>query len=101
MSSIAKYLVQQNIDVAGYDQRKSFITNQLNQDGIRVDFNLRAKENFTVELNQATKELSLKVNGVVRNEVELTHAAEKFEELLNIIKNEFIKMRDNNGRVKN
>ena len=30
MSSIAKYLVQQNIDVAGYDQRKSFITNQLN-----------------------------------------------------------------------
>ncbi len=67
----------------------------------RVDFNLRAKENFTVELNQATKELSLKVNGVVRNEVELTHAAEKFEELLNIIKNEFIKMRDNNGRVKN
>ena len=32
MSSIAKYLVQQNIDVAGYDQRKSFITNQLNQD---------------------------------------------------------------------
>ena len=67
----------------------------------RVDFNLRAKENFTVELNQATKELSLKVNGVVRNEVELTHAAEKFEEFLNIIKNEFIKMRDNNGRVKN
>ena len=40
MSSIAKYLVQQNIDVAGYDQRKSFITNQLNQDGIKVDFNL-------------------------------------------------------------
>ena len=40
MSSIAKYLVQQNIDVAGYDRRKSFITNQLNQDGIKVDFNL-------------------------------------------------------------
>ena len=40
MSSIAKYLVQQNIDVSGYDQRKSFITNQLNQDGIKVDFNL-------------------------------------------------------------
>ena len=35
MSSIAKYLVQQNINVAGYDQRKSFITNQLNQDGIK------------------------------------------------------------------
>ena len=40
MSSIAKYLVQQNIDVSGYDQRKSFITNQLNQDGIKVDFDL-------------------------------------------------------------
>ncbi len=40
MSSIAKYLVQQNIDVSGYDQRKSFITNQLNQDGIKVDFNI-------------------------------------------------------------
>jgi len=40
MSSIAKYLVQQNINVSGYDQRKSFITNQLNQDGIIVDFDL-------------------------------------------------------------
>ncbi len=40
MSSIAKYLVQQNIDVSGYDQRKSFITNQLNQDGVKVDFNI-------------------------------------------------------------
>ena len=38
MSSIAKYLVQQNINVSGYDQRKSFVTNQLNQDGINVDF---------------------------------------------------------------
>jgi len=40
MSSIAKYLVQQNINVSGYDQRKSFVTNQLNQDGIKVDFEL-------------------------------------------------------------
>ncbi len=40
MSSIAKYLIQQNINVSGYDQRKSFITNQLNQDGIKVDFDL-------------------------------------------------------------
>ena len=42
MSSIAKYLVQQNIDVSGYDQRKSFITNQLNQDGIKVDFKFKS-----------------------------------------------------------
>ena len=40
MSSIAKYLIQQKIDVSGYDQRKSFITNQLNQDGVKVDFNI-------------------------------------------------------------
>ena len=40
MSSIAKYLVQQNINVSGYDQRKSFITNQLQQDGINVNFDL-------------------------------------------------------------
>ena len=40
MSSIAKYLVQQNLNVSGYDQRKSFVTNQLNQDGISVDFEL-------------------------------------------------------------
>ena len=41
MSSIAKYLVQQNMNVSGYDQRKSFITNQLQQDGIDVNFDLR------------------------------------------------------------
>lgn len=40
MSSIAKYLVQQNKNVSGYDQRKSFVTNQLNQDGVNVDFEL-------------------------------------------------------------
>ena len=40
MSSIAKYLVQKNINVSGYDQRKSFVTNQLNQNGVNVDFNL-------------------------------------------------------------
>ena len=40
MSSIAKYLVQQDINVSGYDQRKSFIVNLLNQDGINVDFDL-------------------------------------------------------------
>ena len=44
MSSIAKYLKQQNINVSGYDQRKSFITNHLNQDGINVDFDLTKLE---------------------------------------------------------
>jgi len=40
MSSIAKYIVQQNLNVSGYDQRKSFTTNQLQQNGINVDFDL-------------------------------------------------------------
>ena len=38
MSSIAKYLAQKGYNVKGYDQRKSFVTNQLEQDGIKVDF---------------------------------------------------------------
>lgn len=38
MSSIAKYLVQKGYNVKGYDQRKSFVTNQLEQDGIKVEF---------------------------------------------------------------
>ena len=44
MSSIAKYLAQSGHKVKGYDQRKSFITNQLEQDGISIDFD---KEKLT------------------------------------------------------
>ena len=36
MSSIAKYLKQKGDNVIGYDQRKSYVTNLLNQDGIKV-----------------------------------------------------------------
>ena len=38
MSSIGKYLKQKGFDVIGYDQRKSYVTNLLNQDGIDVVF---------------------------------------------------------------
>ena len=38
MSSIAKYLNQKGLNVTGYDQRKSYVTNLLNQDGIKVIF---------------------------------------------------------------
>ena len=38
MSSIGKYLKQKGINVIGYDQRKSYITNLLIQDGIDVVF---------------------------------------------------------------
>ena len=40
MSSIAKYLSQKGLDVSGYDQRRSYITNLLNNDGIKVDFDI-------------------------------------------------------------
>ena len=36
MSSIAKSLKQKGDNVIGYDQRKSYVTNLLNQDGIKV-----------------------------------------------------------------
>ena len=38
MSSIAKYLSQSGLSVKGYDQRKSYITNALEQDEISIDF---------------------------------------------------------------
>ncbi len=38
MSSIGKYLKQKGVNVIGYDQRKSYITNLLKQDGIDVVF---------------------------------------------------------------
>ena len=37
MSSIAKYLFQKGLEVSGYDQRSSYVTNLLNNDGIKVD----------------------------------------------------------------
>ena len=40
MSSIAKYLAQKKMKVEGYDQRKSYITNQLEQDGVKVIFDI-------------------------------------------------------------
>ena len=40
MSSIAKYISQSGLRVKGYDQRKSYITNTLQQEGIDIDFSL-------------------------------------------------------------
>ena len=40
MSSIAKYLAQKGMKVEGYDQRKSYITNQLEQDAVKVYFDI-------------------------------------------------------------
>ena len=43
MSSIAKYLAQKNKKVQGYDQRMSYVTNQLEQDGVKVEFDISSK----------------------------------------------------------
>ncbi len=40
MSSIAKYISQSGISVSGYDQRKSYVTNALEQEGIGIDFTI-------------------------------------------------------------
>ena len=40
MSSIAKYLSQKGLNVSGYDQRSSYVTNLLNNDGIKIDFDI-------------------------------------------------------------
>lgn len=40
MSSIAKYMSQAGFNVGGYDQRKSYITNTLEQESINIDFDL-------------------------------------------------------------
>jgi len=66
MSSIAKYLVQQNINVAGYDQRKSFVTNQLNQDGIEVDFELSNLKYSNKTLYIYSSAISMKETGFIK-----------------------------------
>ena len=65
MSSIAKYLVQQNINVSGYDQRKSFVTNQLNQDGINVDFQLDSLKYSKETLYIYSSAFSIKETGFI------------------------------------
>ena len=66
MSSIAKYLVQQNINVSGYDQRKSFVTNQLNQDGIKVDFELGNLKYSDETLYIYSSAISMKETGLIK-----------------------------------
>ena len=60
----------------------------------RFSFNQKGKESFTVEYNQITDEITLLVDGIERNKFKTQDAEKKYEELLNYIKNEFIKYRD-------
>jgi|TARA_R100000700_G_scaffold38993_1_gene51113 hypothetical protein len=60
----------------------------------RVFFDTKGKESFTVEYNQITDEITLTVDGIERNKFKSQDAEKKYEDLLNYIKNEFIKFRD-------
>ena len=52
------------------------------------------KEEFTIELNQVTNEISFYVNGVLRNKIKLMNGAEEeFDRMLQIAKARFLQLR--------
>ena len=60
----------------------------------RVDTRVKAIEFFTVELDKATNNISLSVNGQLRNKIHTLEAESLFEKILKIIKLKFIKIRN-------
>jgi hypothetical protein len=63
----------------------------------RINFHKHGQETFSVELDQIKKSLTIKVNGEVRNTVtspEVVDLDFKFEELLKVVKERFIKWRE-------
>lgn len=61
---------------------------------VKVDFKDNGKEDFTIELNKVTNELTLTVNGVVRNKIKLDKAEHQFDRMLKIAKKKFLMIRD-------
>lgn len=62
-------------------------------DVTRINFHHKGKENFTVEFDQVEKSLTMKVNGDIRNKIHLADASSGFDKLLELVKNEFLKLR--------
>ena len=60
----------------------------------RVDTRVKAIEFFTVELDHANNNISLYVNGQLRNKIHTLEAESLFEKILKIIKLKFIKIRN-------
>ena len=56
---------------------------------------IKAKEFFTIELDQETNTLSLTVNGELRNQYKTNKAESVFERMLKIAKLKFLKERKN------
>ena len=53
MSGLAKYFIEKNKNVFGYDREKSMITIGLTKMGAKIDYNL---ENITVKYNALSKD---------------------------------------------
>lgn len=60
----------------------------------KVTFTHKSKESFSVSLDKTDLSVTLRVNGIDRNKLTLSGADECFEHLLNLVKLEFIKLRD-------
>lgn len=61
---------------------------------VNVDFKNKSKEEFTIELNTVTNELTLTVNGIVRNKIKLDDAEHQFDRMLKIAKKKFLMIRE-------
>ena len=61
-----------------------------------TSFPQHIQESFTVEYKNEDNTLTLKVNGTIRNSIQLDDANEEFDKLLNLIKDEFINFRSKN-----
>lgn len=61
-----------------------------------TSFSQHIQESFTVEYKNEDNTLTLKVNGTIRNSIQLDNANEEFDKLLNLIKEEFIIFRSKN-----
>ena len=55
---------------------------------------IKAKEFFTIELDHQTNNITLYVNGEIRNKIHAMKAESLFDRMLKIAKQKFLKMRE-------
>jgi mevalonate pyrophosphate decarboxylase len=55
---------------------------------------IKAKEFFTIELDHQTNNITLYVNGEIRNKIHTVKAESLFDRMLKIAKQKFLKMRE-------
>jgi len=61
---------------------------------VKVDFKNKGKEEFTIELDIVTNELTLTVNGIIRNKIKIDDAESQFDRMLKIAKKKFLMIRE-------